>query len=60
MAILPESRYDDIRVALDPTLGPVAMPSEVIGSFMYLGKAMGVDPGPTGRDPHGSGARSSA
>jgi hypothetical protein len=39
MAILPESRYDDIRVALDPTLGPVAMPSEVIGSFMYLGKA---------------------
>lgn len=37
--LLPESRYDDIRTALDPTLGPTAVPSDTIASPMYLGRA---------------------
>lgn len=39
MAILPESRYDDVRAALDPTLDDAALPSEVIGSDVYQGAA---------------------
>lgn len=37
--MLPETRYDDIRYALDPMLDDGAIPDELIESALYLGRA---------------------
>jgi hypothetical protein len=37
--MLPESSYDQIRMALDPMLDDGAIPDELIASPLYLGRA---------------------
>jgi hypothetical protein len=37
--LLPIDRYNDIRYALDPTLGDEAVPDDIIASDLFLGEA---------------------
>jgi hypothetical protein len=51
MSLLPDARFDDIRLALDPMLDDEAIPSTTIASAMYLGRA---ESWAVSRDPLGS------